>query len=88
MAKLLVQNLAVETFDPRRYRDEYRDALVHAVHVKLEGGEVVRASTVEVAPIMSLMEALVASVSAARAQRASRRSSAGKARRKRRESTA
>jgi len=88
MAKTLVQNLAVATFDPRRYRDEYRDALVHRVNVKLEGGGVVRASPVQVAPVMNLMDALVASVKAARTQRASRRTSAGKMRRGRRAGTA
>ena len=82
MARSLVQNLAVDTFDPRRYRDEYRDALVHAVNVKLEGGEVVRASPAEVAPIMNLMEALMASVKAARKQRASQQASTRKARRR------
>ncbi len=81
MAKSLVQNLAVDTFDPRRYRDEYRNALMHAVNVKVEGGEVVRASQVEVAPVMNLMEALMASVKAARKQRASQQASAKKTRR-------
>jgi len=88
MAKTLVQNLAVETFDSRRYRDEYRDALLHRVNVKLEGGEVVRASAVDVPPVMNLMDALVASVKAARTQRASRGASAGKKRRGRRAGTA
>ena len=81
MAKTLVQNLAVDTFDPRRYRDEYRDALVSVVNIKLESGEVVRAPRVEVAPIMNLMEALMASVKAARKQRAAQRQSARKTRR-------
>src|SRR5215813_12817106 len=87
MARSLVQNLAVDTFDPRRYRDEYRDALVHRVNVKLEGGEVVRASPVDVPPVMNLMDALVASVKAARIQHASRGASAGKTRRGRRAGT-
>jgi DNA end-binding protein Ku len=81
MAKSLVQNLAVDTFDPRRYRDEYSNALMHAVNVKVEGGEVVRASQVEVAPVMNLMEALMASVKAARKQRASQQDSAKNTRR-------
>ena len=83
MAKSLVQNLAADTFDPGRYRDEYRDALVNVVNIKLESGEVVRASRAEVAPIMNLMEALAASVKAARKQRAAQRNSAGKTRRRR-----
>ena len=81
MAKSLVQNLAVDTFDPRRYRDEYRDALVNVVNVKLESGEVVRAPRAEAAPIMNLMEALVASVKAARNQRAAQQNSARRKRR-------
>ena len=78
MAKALVQSLAVESFDPRHHRDEYREALMQAVNVKIEGAAVVRASRAEVAPVMDLMEALVASVKAARKelaeqQRATRR---------------
>ena len=81
MAKALVQSLAVESFDPRHYRDEYREALMEAVNVKIEGAAVLRASRVEVAPVMDLMEALVASVKAARRGRTARQGATRQARR-------
>ena len=81
MAKALVQSLAVEGFDPRHYRDEYHEALMQAVNVKIEGAAVLRSSRVEVAPVMDLMEALVASVKAARRERAARHGSTRRARR-------
>jgi len=82
MAKTLVQNLAVESFDPLGYRDEYREALMRAVNAKIEGAEVLRAQRVDVAPVMDLMDALVASVKAARRERAARQSAARQARRR------
>jgi non-homologous end joining protein Ku len=37
MAKSLVRNLALNTFAPHQYRDEYRTALVQLVNVKVDG---------------------------------------------------
>ncbi|HEX6547775.1 MAG TPA: Ku protein [Candidatus Dormibacteraeota bacterium] len=73
MAKTLVESLADE-FDPDRYHDEYKDALMQIVQAKVEGEEVVAAPEVEEAPkVMDLMEALKASVDAARKTKGDRK---------------
>ncbi|MGH7776862.1 MAG: Ku protein [Candidatus Dormibacterales bacterium] len=69
MAVSLVDSLA-DTFDPTRYRDDYRDALMKVVEAKLQGAEPVRAPEApSEAKVMDLMEALRASVDAARKER-------------------
>ena len=87
MAMSLVESLA-DTFDPSRYRDEYRDALMKVVEAKLGGAEPVRAPEAPAeAKVMDLMEALRASVETARKERPGRaapasRQRSGAARRK------
>jgi DNA end-binding protein Ku len=64
MAKMLIQNLS-EEFDPERYVDEYREALLSVARAKADGEEI---SVVE-APqpkVMDLMAALKASVEASK----------------------
>jgi DNA end-binding protein Ku len=64
MAKLLIENLSQE-FDPDRYVDEYREALLQVARAKAEGHEI---AVVE-APqpkVMDLMAALKASVEASK----------------------
>lgn len=64
MAVMLIDNLAA-AFDPTRFRDRYRDALVQVVEEKL-GKQEVRAPAPEEPPkVMDLMAALKASVEAA-----------------------
>jgi len=71
MAKTLVENLA-DSFDPERYKDEYREALMSVIKAKAEG-QVIEAPEVRDEPkVMDLMEALRASVEAAKKQRAAR----------------
>ena len=69
MAKTLVESLS-DTFDPERYRDDYKEALMKIVNAKIEGQELVEAPETE-APtkVMDLMEALRASVEAAKKSR-------------------
>jgi DNA end-binding protein Ku len=68
MAKVLVESLSDE-FDPQRYHDDYREALMKIVEAKMEG-EVYQAPELAEEPkVMDLMEALRASVEAAKAQR-------------------
>ena len=66
MAKTLVESLS-DTFDPDRYNDDYKEALMEIVNAKVEGQELVEAPEAE-APtkVMDLMEALRASVEAAK----------------------
>ena len=64
MAKMLIQNLT-EEFDPERYHDEYREAVLAVARAKAEGHEI---AVVE-APqpkVMDLMAALKASVEASK----------------------
>lgn len=69
MAEALMEMLAGE-FDPKEYKDAYREALTEVISAKLEGKQVI---TTPEAPtqVMDLMEALRASVEAAKARRAS-----------------
>jgi DNA end-binding protein Ku len=68
MAEMLIDNLAAH-FDPARYRDEYRDAVVHLVEDKLNNRPPERAPAPAAAQITDLMAALRASVEAASRQR-------------------
>ncbi|HEV3232116.1 MAG TPA: Ku protein [Candidatus Dormibacteraeota bacterium] len=64
MAKMLIENLS-EEFDPQRYKDQYREALVAVAEAKAQGSEI----TVVEAPqpkVMDLMAALKASVEASK----------------------
>lgn len=69
MAEALVDLMAGE-FDPKEYKDAYREALLEVINAKLEGKEVIQVAD-EPAVVMDLMEALRASVEAAKARRAS-----------------
>ena len=71
MAVSLVESLA-DDFDPSRYTDDYKEALMKVINAKVDGEETVEAPDVEAAPkVMDLMEALKASVEAAKAKRSS-----------------
>ncbi|MCL4425596.1 MAG: Ku protein [Firmicutes bacterium] len=60
MARTLIGALAGD-FDPERYHDRYREALLGAVRKKIEGEELVVAPT-EIPPTRDLMEALRSSL--------------------------
>lgn len=68
MAVMLVDNLAA-TFDPGRYRDEYREALLALVEEKLGRRQVSVAPPPATPQVSDLMAALKASIEAARARR-------------------
>jgi DNA end-binding protein Ku len=75
MAKALIESLA-DTFDPSRYKDEYKEAVMRVVQAKIDG-EVIEAPAVpQTAKVMDLMEALRASVEAAKKTRAAREKAA------------
>ncbi|HYM96327.1 MAG TPA: Ku protein [Candidatus Sulfotelmatobacter sp.] len=85
MAKALIESLA-DSFDPSRYKDEYREAVMKVVQAKIEGEVIEAPSAPQPAKVMDLMEALRASVEAAKKSRASREKPASEARRRRKAS--
>jgi len=69
MAKQLVAAMTGE-FQPEKYKDEYRDALMKIIEQKVEGKEVVAPEPVEESgKLIDLMAALEASVNAAKSAR-------------------
>jgi DNA end-binding protein Ku len=68
MAKSLVEMLTT-SFDPAKYHDNYREALMELIERKAEGHEIKRPAPVA-GKVTDLMEALRASVEAARRERA------------------
>jgi DNA end-binding protein Ku len=71
MAKALIESLA-DTFDPSRYKDEYREAVMKVVQAKVEGEVIEAPPTPQPAKVMDLMEALRASVEQAKKRRSTR----------------
>jgi DNA end-binding protein Ku len=71
MAKALIESLA-DKFEPERYKDEYREAVMRVVQAKIDGEVIEAAPAPQAAKVMDLMEALRASVEAAKKQRSSR----------------
>ncbi len=70
MARALIEMLE-EPFDPEKYHDEYREALMTIIEAKLEGQEVATPEAAAPQPAVDLMAALRASVEAARARKES-----------------
>jgi len=71
MAKALIESLA-DSFDPSRYKDEYREAVMKVVQAKIDGEVIEAPAPPQTAKVMDLMEALRASVDAAKKSRAAR----------------
>jgi DNA end-binding protein Ku len=70
MAEALI-DLLTESFEPEKYQDEYRDALMQVIQAKLEGQEIVEAPAAPHAKVTDLMTALKASVDAAKKKKGS-----------------
>jgi DNA end-binding protein Ku len=68
VASTLVDALA-ERFDPAKYHDHYREALLELIESKTEGREVVVPEGAKAAPVTDLMAALRESIEAARKQK-------------------
>src|SRR5213593_1673883 len=66
LALQLIKTLATE-FDPSKFRDRYRDALMALIQAKVEGKELPSVTKVETKPTQDLMAALKASLEAAKA---------------------
>jgi len=58
-----------EPFEPEKYTDEYRSALMQIIEAKLEGQEIVAAPVAATGKVIDLMSALRQSVEAAKKQR-------------------
>ena len=68
MAKALIESLA-DTFDPARYKDDYKEAVMKVVQAKIDGEVIEAPATPQTAKVMDLMEALRASVEQAKKSR-------------------
>jgi DNA end-binding protein Ku len=88
MAKALIESLA-DKFEPERYKDEYREAVMRVVQAKIDGEVIEAPPAPQAAKVMDLMEALRASVEAAKKQRSSRgkEAAAGETKRSRRKAS-
>src|SRR2546429_1504846 len=85
MAKALIESLA-ESFDPARYKDDYREAVMKVVQAKMEGEVIEAPEAPQPAKVMDLMEALRQSVEQAKKQRAGQKKPAADTRRRRKAS--
>ena len=65
MAYTLIE-LLTDEFDPEKYHDEYREALMKVIDAKLEGEEMPEIAAVGPAKVTDIMTALRASVAAAK----------------------
>ncbi|KAA9004217.1 Ku protein [Paenibacillus spiritus] len=61
MARMLIDQLT-GSFEPEKYKDEYRERLMEAIEDKIEGKEVKVAPEVKVTNVLDLMDALQASL--------------------------
>jgi len=61
LAKQIINNMT-KPFDPKKYKDEYRERLSKAIEAKINGQSVKRASVTKTAKIINLMDALKATV--------------------------
>jgi Uncharacterized conserved protein len=86
MAKALIESLA-DTFDPSRYKDEYREAVMKVVQAKVDGEVIEAPSVPQTAKVMDLMEALRASVAAAKKSRAAQKKAPAETKRARRKAS-
>lgn len=69
MAQQLIEQLTT-SFEPSRYKDEYREQLEQHIHQKMEGGKGHVAVEAPQTKVVDLMEALKASIEAAKKEKA------------------
>ena len=67
LADTLIAQLAQDTFDPARFKDEYEQRVLAAVSAKVEGNQVTVSEEAPKAQIIDLLEALKRSVAASMA---------------------
>ncbi|MBV9213829.1 MAG: Ku protein [Actinobacteria bacterium] len=66
MAEQLIESLTAEEFDPEKYHDTYREAVLDLIEKKAEGQEIVLQPAEEPEKVPDLMAALEASLAAAK----------------------
>jgi len=76
MAVSLVENLS-SRFDPQKYTNRYREALMEAIHGKISGQEVAVQAPADTAKVVDLMSALKASIDLAQKSRGEKPKAAG-----------
>jgi len=64
LASQIIRQIAHETFDPKRYKDEVRERVLELIQGKIEGQEITAAPEAPQGKIIDLMEALKASLGA------------------------
>jgi DNA end-binding protein Ku len=62
LAKQIIQQIASDTFDPRKYKDEVRGRMLELIQQKIDGQEITAAPEAPQGKIIDLMEALKASL--------------------------
>lgn len=70
MAVSLIENLSAE-FQPEKYQNNYRQALLELIQAKVSGEEIVEPARPEATKVVDLMEALKASIEAAKKDKTS-----------------
>ena len=86
MAKALIESLA-DSFDPSRFKDEYKEAVMKVVQAKIDGEVIEAPAAPQTAKVMDLMEALRASVEQAKKSRATQKKAPAKTERARRKAS-
>jgi DNA end-binding protein Ku len=62
LAKQIIQQIAHETFDPKKYKDEVSERMMDLIQKKVEGQEITSAPEAPAGKVIDLMEALKASL--------------------------
>jgi DNA end-binding protein Ku len=73
MAEQLIDSLTVK-WNPKKYRDTYREKLLDVIKRKAKGEEIVTEPREKRADVVDLMEALEASVKASKARKRTKKS--------------
>lgn len=66
LAKQIIQQIAHETFEPEKYKDEVQERMMQLINQKVEGQEITVAPEAPVGKVIDLMEALKASLGMAK----------------------
>ena len=62
LAKQIIQQIAHETFEPEKYKDEVQERMMQLINQKVEGQEITVTPEAPVGKVIDLMEALKASL--------------------------